>query len=655
MDWQKLFSALEESYSNLTTLQDRLGATDGEKTARNEDILNALSSTFQKHVDELQSECAVIESECQTLVKSMMDMNLEMGNTGPGRDEDVFGSADIGVEVKGPLRQALRVFEIEHKKIAEVHTERVEVVDLLYKQLDTFSGYLAPSFVNFQPSTTPYEDLSLARISFLESEVARCSLELNRRRTRIQSLAKEIVGLWTDLGTEVREIGVEFDIRILDCWKDRAEDLGVGESDVQRLEMKRDQLARQKEERRQRLDELKAAIEPLWAKLALPEEGIQAFTRSHRGFSLTVIEGYELEYRRLEELKRQNIHLFVKDCRRQLETLWEQLYFSDEENNEFEPAFTDIFTDASLAAHEGEVQRLEQLYEANAPIYALISQHEALVAEKHALDEAQKDSSRLLAKGPKRVNLLEEERQRKRLEKMLPKVEGELREALAAYEVEHRRVFMVRGERYLDVLGTEQHAAKVDKRLRALAAPASTGSAPSTPRKTAPRGVMGTPSGKTPATVRRLETKPVTAGRTVGTSMLRQAFDHRGPSPSKSRTLTDRDINARPGSGHGHVRTQSALSGKLTAGLRAPGVTGTMRRVVSSPDKVPTQIPNFVREPPPKMVFDREQDMRSMRTPSSSTSRTSVESDAFPRSGDALEEIHEGDLTMTSEWDDEGF
>jgi protein regulator of cytokinesis 1 len=44
----------------------------------------------------------------------------------------------------------------------------------------------------------------------------------------------------------------------------------------------------------------------------------------------------------LTELKRQNMHIFVEAARANLQSLWDELYFSEEQMAEFTPAFTGI-------------------------------------------------------------------------------------------------------------------------------------------------------------------------------------------------------------------------------------------------------------------------------------------------------------------------
>ena len=58
---------------------------------------------------------------------------------------------------------------------------------------------------------------------------------------------------------------------------------------------------------------------------------------------MRTINEFEDELNRLNELKRQNLGLFVEDARVKLQELWDSLYFSEEEMLEFTPAFSGQF------------------------------------------------------------------------------------------------------------------------------------------------------------------------------------------------------------------------------------------------------------------------------------------------------------------------
>lgn len=189
----------------------------------------------------------------------------------------------------------------------------------------------------------------------------------------------------------------------------------------------------------------------------MEEPDRKRFLASNRGCGLRAINEFEAELDRLNELKRQNLHLFVEDARYKLQELWDGLYFSEEEMLEFAPAFSDVYSDALLSAHEAEISRLEALTEQRAPTLELIKRHRTLVKDRDDLTAAAQDGSRLLAKnnkGEKRdpTRLLREEKMRKRIAKELPKLQVDLEKVLADWEDEYGRPFLVHGVRYLDEL-----------------------------------------------------------------------------------------------------------------------------------------------------------------------------------------------------------
>lgn len=201
-------------------------------------------------------------------------------------------------------------------------------------------------------------------------------------------------------------------------------------------------------------------MEALWEKLGVDEAERKAFLNANRGCGIRQINEFDDELARLNELKRQNLHLFVEDARQKLQELWDALYMSEDEMLEFTPAFSDVYSDALLEAHEREITKLEALKEQRAPMLALMERHKTLVSERDELAAASQDASRLMMKpqkGEKRDpgKLLREEKMRKRIAKELPKVTAELSKALEQWEDEWGRPFYVHGERYLDIIETD--------------------------------------------------------------------------------------------------------------------------------------------------------------------------------------------------------
>lgn len=277
--------------------------------------------------------------------------------------------------------------------------------------------------------------------------------EYTRRIGSIKTLAEDIVNLWAELGTPQAQT----ESSIVKYYREAPEQLGLHEKDIHRLQAKRDKLIEEKRGRERKLKELKTTIEGLWDRLGVEESDRKRFLAGNRGCGLRAINEFEAELDRLNELKRQNLHLFVEDARYKLQELWDGLFFSEEEMLEFAPAFSDVYSDALLSAHEAEISRLEALKEQRAPALQLIEKHRSLIKDRDDLTTASQDASRLLGKnnkGEKRdpTRLLREEKMRKRIAKDLPKVEVELKKTLERWEDDYGRPFLVHGVSYLDEL-----------------------------------------------------------------------------------------------------------------------------------------------------------------------------------------------------------
>lgn len=382
--------------------------------------------------------------------------------------------------------------------------------------LESYSSHLEPTFVQIPlPPTGPNQsipanfDLSSTYVDKLDSEFTRVYEEYSRRIATVQALADQTIGLWAELGIPQ----AQQDGAIVKYYRDSPEQLGLHEEDINRLRAKRDRLSDEKKNREKKLKELRVAVEALWIKLGVDESETKPFLNANRGCGVRQINEFEDELARLNELKRQNLHLFVEDSRIKLQELWDALYFCEDEMLEFTPAFSDVYSDALLEAHEREIVRLEALQEQRAPTLALIDRHKSLIKERDDLAASSQDASRLMGRGQKGEKrdpgkLLREEKMRKRITKELPKIIAELRKLLSNWEDEYGRPFLVFGESYLDELEAAEGSRKnvLPPRSKTPAGlPPSTVKAPksvpnlrATTRSIPPRSMSKTPTAGAP-------------------------------------------------------------------------------------------------------------------------------------------------------------
>ncbi|WEW61249.1 Microtubule bundling protein [Emydomyces testavorans] len=468
VDTSYLTTQVNNIVEQLHGLFDEIGVPSHERDTRESEsrsaglienqLFAALSQTLNEHLQHVNSEKSGMIEEAKNIITTIKQMEASLDDTAYGSRRR---SDDPDLRVTIPLNHCLASLKEKHTAISKLHRERFEQVKKLVEALESYSSHLESSFVKIPlpptgPGATvsPSFDLSASYVTALDNEFTRVYEEYNRRLITVSTVCEEMIKLWAELGTPQAQT----DPTIVQHYKDSPEQLGLHESDLANLRAKREKLLDEKKARERKIKELRAAVESLWDRLGVEECDRKGFLAANRGCGLRTINEFEEELARLNELKRQNLHLFVEDARCRLQELWDSLYYSEEEMLDFTPAFSDVYSDALLSAHEAEIARLEALKEQRAPVLERIEKHRSLVQDRDALAASSQDASRLTARGTgsqKRdpTRLLREEKMRKRINKELPKVEAELRKVLENWEDEYGRPFLVHGERYLEELG----------------------------------------------------------------------------------------------------------------------------------------------------------------------------------------------------------
>ncbi|KAK3955286.1 microtubule associated protein-domain-containing protein [Pseudoneurospora amorphoporcata] len=459
MDTSYLAQQVNTIIGQLHGLFDEIGVAHNDREHREAELFAALSEALQNQVRRVTNEKQEMIEEAQKIITTIRQMEMAMDDTKKARRS----LEDDGLKVTYPLIQCIQGLQEKHCQVARAHRERYEEIKKLAQALESYSLHLEPGFVRLElPPTGPDQpvsttfDLTDSYVQKLDEEFTRVFEEYTRRVAAVKSVSEEIIQLWAELGTPQAQT----DGAIVKYYRDAPEQLGLHQVDIERLRAKKDKLADEKQSRENRLTNLKATVGELWEKLGVDESARKAFLNSNRGCGMRQINEFEDELSRLNELKRQNMHIFIEDARVKLQGLWDALYYSEDEMLEFTPAFSDVYSDALLEAHEREIARLETLKEQRAPLLSLVDKYKSLVADREELAASSQDASRLLMKGQKGERrdpgkLLREEKMRKRIAKELPKVIVDLRKSLEQWEEEYGRPFLVQGERFLDAIEEE--------------------------------------------------------------------------------------------------------------------------------------------------------------------------------------------------------
>ncbi|KAH7308165.1 putative microtubule associated protein [Stachybotrys elegans] len=526
MDTSHLAQQVNNSIGLLHGLFDEIGVPTHEREARESELFAALSEALNSQVRLVTSEKKEMVDEAKKIITSIRQMEVSLDSSNHSRSDD-------DLKITYPLISCLQMLKEKHTQIRRLHKERFEQVKN------------CPPPTGPNQSIPPTFDLSPTYVDKLDVEFTRVYEEYTRRIATVQTLGDNIIQLWAELGIpQAQQEGA-----IVKYYREAPEQLGLHEEDINRLRSKRDRLSEEKKNREKRLRDLRSAVEALWVKLGVDESETKVFLNQNRGCGVRQINGFQDELSRLTELKHQNLHLFVEDARVKLQELWDSLYFSEDEMLEFTPAFSDVYSDALLEAHEREVARLETLREQRAPTLALIDRYKTLIKDRDDLAASSQDASRLMMRGQKGEKrdpgkLLREEKMRKRIAKELPKVAAEVRKILEKWEDEYGMPFLVFGERYLDELdaGESKTSApparsKTPGMPSASAARPAPKSAPSkaTAKSVPPRSMTKTPTASGPTAKKQPPSNVKTSPSRIPARVPLSNMKHGSNSPERPR------------------------------------------------------------------------------------------------------------------------
>ncbi|KAG2465809.1 PRC1 regulator, partial [Polypterus senegalus] len=209
---------------------------------------------------------------------------------------------------------------------------------------------------------------------------------------------------------------------------------------VCQLEVKKDDLLSTK-------DNLKSKVYNLWSRLEFTEEEIKHFEASLKSSLSEEINEWQLELDRLEELKRANMEEVIEKIRKELLEFWDKCTYSTEQRESFAAFYDSNFTEELLVKHEDELSRLKSYYEKCKSVFEAVERWEQNWRLFQDFERKASDPSRFSNRGG---SLLKESKERTKVQKLLPKLEEEIKSFIDTWEAEQGTVFLVRGQRFMD-------------------------------------------------------------------------------------------------------------------------------------------------------------------------------------------------------------
>ncbi|XP_058066539.1 protein regulator of cytokinesis 1-like [Anopheles bellator] len=356
---------------------------------------------------------------------------------------------EIGVPLLILQKQLDCSLELMRSKLRERH----EAIDDYLLEAETLCEELGEVPKELSKDPLPTEEQLEAYRSYLNQLIA----EKQSRFEEIASLRRETKTWMADLEIIPQ---TESEKRLLNARK-----FPPTNANLAGLRLLHEETAAQYAELQRLIDEKHQQLERLWECLETDPATVRKFKKL-TAYTQTTFDKLFAEHDRCETLRRQNMKAVIDRTRQEISVWWERCLKSIDERARFTTFKSDIYNEDTLALHEMELADLKEYYHANKAIFEMVTERQNMWNRMLALENKSNDPGRYNNRGGK---LLEEERERRRISSLLPKVEAKLVDACRQYELEHGRMFTINGRSLREMIDDQWKQREENKHLHSSA------------------------------------------------------------------------------------------------------------------------------------------------------------------------------------------
>lgn len=412
---------VDERLGQLYGLWTELGLNQENKKERNKTIQTYFVDLLDRMVEEeFRSKKKILDS-LESNTRRAFKLSAELGI--PFTEPD--SSLVLIYYEKAVRNEAMRLSKIKEDRMKEVIALKKEDEELC-KRLCMDPFYISTSTV---PTTEKFEGL--------KDHIAGLETEKFTRLEKFFVLKENILTLYEDLEAEpVTEFEREVVCEDADKFVFSSSNMSEVANILAELE------ERLKTNEKIVMDAVEK-LDNLYERLQLDMNDKFQFLNEFRGNAPSNIRKLHLEIARLEEIKKANIGKFINTLREELHAIWDECFYTQEQRNAFKPLHSIEFTEELLEQHEDEVKMLKTYLMLNRDLFTKVGQRQEVWRKYIELERRAKDPSRLM--NTRGNQLLMEEKERNKVNKMLPKLEYELKDLISSWEDQNQTEFLVGG------------------------------------------------------------------------------------------------------------------------------------------------------------------------------------------------------------------
>ncbi|XP_065142849.1 protein regulator of cytokinesis 1 [Paramisgurnus dabryanus] len=279
-----------------------------------------------------------------------------------------------------------------------------------------------------------------------------------------ESRVKVFSGLRKDIKSVMDEMGHEPDSSLeRDSISPDSDIFLLTNDNIKALKLLLSQLEIKKESLISARDKLKEQATSLWYRLSCPEPEGKAFREDAMSTLSDDIRRWRGVVEQLKEMQMAHLEEVIDKVRQELVALWDKCMFGPEQREPFNVHFCDDhYTEELLALHDVELLRMKSFYESAQTILEDLEKWKKNWSLFQEFERKAADPTRFSNRGG---SLLRESKDRAKVQKLLPKLEEELRGCVEDWEKNKGAFFLVHGQRIMDYISRqwEEHRLQKDK------------------------------------------------------------------------------------------------------------------------------------------------------------------------------------------------
>lgn len=435
---QNTIPKLEEAFDKLQNILESIGFSHDTQAIYFQQAQKNIEVLLEDMVTEIQEKKQDLLKNIEKMYKQMVKLREELHM---GEVHETYDDIPL-IKVEQLLCTILQ--DLEQKK-----NERFMVLkDLLAKEQDICKKLGAESFSIKTDVVPTKQELESFELYLREQEN-----KMSRLQNIFADMRCSIIKIMDDLDTAPF---TSFERLVYNS----PDDFVLSASNMAKLKELRDQLEARLEETKCHVEKIKLELLGLWKYLDEPAEICQLFLDRYPGYDATAIEALTAEIKRCREKRKENIEQYVMQMRSEVRDLWDMCRYSQAERDSFVAFNSSTFTEDLLMLHELEVAKLRNFYSDNRTIFELLDERDNLLNKAKELLQRANNPGRYHNRGGQ---LLMEEKERKVIQKKLPKIDAQLRQLISEYESSRDLVFTIYGTSLEHVLAEAMENVNVEK------------------------------------------------------------------------------------------------------------------------------------------------------------------------------------------------